>query len=497
MDSLRIIDQAIISYDIEEDKNEQLLIQSKPELKSKERRQQIQILEQSRKIRTLSLIGLISGLLLISAIALLIYFLLSNRAQAKNQLIEQEYQLDQMKSDLFLNIAHELRTPMTLILGPLSELETNDNLSAREKRCFKLIRSNSERLVVMADEILQVSKLGQEKMVVSLERIPLKLTLHQIWAGYQTLADKRLIAYKFEVALDQDLWIKAEKVKLEKILGELISNALKYSEKNDQVAVTAKIYNGQLEITVKDSGPGIDPAEQQQIFKRYYQSSKAGKRKLGGVGLGLSIVKSMVDGLEGSIRVESELGEGTSFIVLLPITLSDDASDDETYSNSSTINLPDVQSNKEHTPTIAALSKRNEEDDLNRPTVLVVDDQVDMLDFICDILYEDYHVLKAMNGKRGLEILLSGAYRVDLIVSDIMMPEMDGLEMLDYIKKQEELKSIPIIFLSAFPEDEPRIITLSEGINDFISKPFNRNSLLLRCHKVLLRVNEKSIKDMV
>ncbi|MEO9965500.1 MAG: tetratricopeptide repeat-containing sensor histidine kinase [Reichenbachiella sp.] len=339
--SQRDINHVKVIYESQQEKKELLQKQEKQELKSREQEQQIEILEQRRKIQKFWVIGLLAGLLLLVAIALLIYFLLSNRVKAKNMLLEQEYLLEQMKSDMFLNIAHELRTPMTLILGPLGKLEANNNLSSRDQRCFKLIRSNSEKMLAMADEILLVSKLGQEKVKAILEPVPLKQTLYQVWAGFRTLADNKSIAYKFDVALSNDFWIKTEKLKLEKILGELISNALKYSQANDQVVVTGREYRGQFELTVSDTGPGIDPSEQHQIFRRYFQSSKAGKRKLGGIGLGLSIVKGMVEELGGSVRVSSQLGEGTSFIVLIPIILTNNESHDETSSNDPTIDLLD------------------------------------------------------------------------------------------------------------------------------------------------------------
>lgn len=474
------------THKFDQEKEELLQKQEKQQLKSKEQQQQIQILEQDREIQQLWLFGMLAGLILLVAIVLLVYFLLSNRVKAKSMFLEQEQRLEQMKSDLFLNIAHELRTPMTLIMGPLSDLETNPHLSDREKRCFKLIRNNSERLVAMADEILQASKLGVEKMVVSLETIPLKRTLHQVWSSYQILADKKSISYQFEVLLDQEVWVQTEKIKLEKILGELISNALKYSRTSDKVIVTAKVYNGQLELTVSDTGPGIDQMDQTQIFKRYYQSGKAEKRKLGGVGLGLSIVKAMVEALGGTITVFSKVGEGTSFVVLLPLLLNNDTDKGEVYSNASTMDLSENFKKVEHKPTISALSNTEKDDNSKRSTVLVIDDQVDMLDYICDILYENYRVLKAMNGKQGLEILLSNVNKVDLIISDIMMPELDGLDMLTKIKENEELSHIPIIFLSAMSEDEPRVKKYSDAINGFMKKPFNSKTLFSLCEKILV-----------
>ncbi len=343
--------------------------------KSKEQQPQVRVPEQGGQIRQFWLFGPIAGMILFAIIAILVYYLLSQRVKTKARLLEQEQELEQMKSDFFLNIAHELRTPLTLIRGPLNELSTDSNLSESQRRAFDRIRKNSEKLVTMAEEILQVSKMDSSKMEVHLIAIPFKRSVKRIFSSFEIEAEMKGINYKLDQQVDPDFNFLIDKAKFEKILDVLISNALKYSREGDTVSLTCREDNGLIKFKVQDTGMGIDKKDQPHIFKRYYQSKNRKNPKMGGVGIGLSLAHEMVRVLGGDITVDSRLGDGTSFTVTLYKTITTGIPGQE---------KTQVKPKKQTTRQFVAVA--------GKPTVLVVEDQPDMAEYIAEILSKHYTV---------------------------------------------------------------------------------------------------------
>lgn len=435
---------------------------------TKEQKQQIQLLEADQQIQQLWVYGLIGGLAFISIIAVLIYYLLSNRVKTKNSLLQQEKQLEEMKSNFFLNIAHELRTPLTLIRGPLNELMTSISLTSNQQRSFTRIQKNSEKLVDMAEEILQVSKMESEKLEIQEIAIPFKLAINKIFEAYQSQAESQEINYTLKDHVNHDFWYVTDKAKFEKILDVLLSNAFKYSRGTGTITfIVEETQDGLLHFQVKDTGVGIDKKDLTNVFKRYYQSSHVSQFKLGGVGIGLSLAQDMARALGGDITVESEMGKGTTFHVKLAKNVDQDKHETPSIPVTSTTN----------TATKSKIEVQNS-DSFH---VLVVEDDPDILDYIEEILGEDYRVSTATNGLQALDKMIANPKVFDLIISDAMMPEMDGFEFLEQIKANDQFNSIPFIMLTAMTNDRHRIKALTIGVRDYLTKPFTAQGLKATC----------------
>lgn len=477
-ESMAVFDSALYAYKSYKKMQDSLftsestsvIAELQQQYKTKEQKQKIELLEASQKNERLIRIGLIGGVALLVAIALLIYFLLSNRVKAKNAALKQEQKLDEMKSDFFLNIAHELRTPLTLIQGPLNEIYQDEQLSENHKKSFGRIRKNSEKLVTMAEEILQVSKMESEKIEISRTSIPFKQVVNDIYGAFESEAKKKSIAYSLNDLIDEDFWFSVDKVKFEKILDVLLSNALKYSPEGSSVSlgISENTSNNSLRFMIEDTGIGIKQEDLSHIFDRYFQSGEVSKLKLGGVGIGLSLAKQMALALDGNIEVESELGKGTKFIVTLPKLVDKSRSEHK---------LKAVQQRStEHLVSPNETSNTN----ANLQKILIVDDEPELLDYINEILSEKYQVITASNGKKALD-QLSIHSDIALIITDGMMPEMDGFELLRAIKSSDRWNALPVIMLTAIAEDKHRIQALAIGISDYMTKPFNSDALKKQC----------------
>lgn len=421
------------------------------------------------------LYGMIIGIVLLLIIAFLVYYLLTGRIKIKDKLIANERELEQLKSDFFLNVAHELRTPLTLIQGPLEELNNIANLTSGQKRSFQRIKKNSQKLVTMSEEILQISKLESAKLELVKVTFPFKETVHQLYSNFEDQAQAKGISYHFEDLMEEDFWMISDKVKFEQIFEVLISNALKYSREGDQVTfiVNENIEQGTIQLTVRDTGIGIDKKDHASIFKRYYQTKTARGLKLGGVGIGLSLAYGIVRALNGQIEVKSQLNEGSSFVVTLAKIVDDTKTEIPNQFNQPLIDTN--ESTKSSSPKVIE----------NKAQVLVIDDDLDLLEYIAEILSINYQVITAVNGKQGLSILKSHVDEIKLVVSDVMMPEIDGFELLTCIRSDEVLRTIPVILLTAMDQDKHRVRAMGIGVSDYITKPFEENALLASCEHLL------------
>lgn len=449
-------------------------------------KQKIKLLEADQKNKQLWLSAMIGGAIFLAAIAVLIYFLLSSRIKAKNSLIAHDKEVESIKSDFFLNIAHELRTPLTLIQGPLNELNSNQNLSDNQKRSFKRIKDNSQKLVTMAEEILQASKIESEEMQLDTVTVPFKSTIQQIFSAYELQAETKGIDYSYHDQIEDDFWFSIDKGKFIKILDVLISNALKYATTGAsvQLIVSQKPKKGLLRFVVKDTGIGIDKKDISRIFQRYFQSGHAKQLKLGGVGVGLALAYKMAKLLGGDITVKSVLDQGSSFIVDLPKTVDLQKKV-----------LPEkVKPAVSSTPESPIEPKAEKElQEAIKTTILIVDDHPDMLEYIKEIMQDDYQVVTAQNGEIALALLQSSPAKFDLVLSDITMPVMDGLELLKHIKSTEAIKQIPVVLITARAENENQFQAFSLGVSDYVTKPFVPSELKTIC-KYQLKIQAEKLK---
>ena len=386
--------------------------------------------------------------------------------------------LDQIKTRFFANISHEFRTPLTLIKGPLNRAKNKSKsgditLSGQD---FDIIDNNTNRLQGLIDQLLDLSKLESGKVHLSLKRGDIIKRLRSLVFSFESLAERKNISLntQFPKEIEHALF---DEDKLMKITGNLLSNAFKYTPKNGSVSVIVDQVNGSIQIEISDTGKGIDKEELKLVFDRFYRVEGSEER---GSGIGLSLVKELVDLHNGNLSVDSIIGQGTSFKVSLPITL-------EGLPKSNLV-IEDIQMSS-HTDFHPDDSSEVEEQiirgDLttNLPVALVVEDNHDLRHFISDILKDHYDVLTSENGLQGERMAFE--HIPDIVISDIMMPKKDGYELCHSLKLNSKTSHIPIIMLTAKAGQESKIEGLTQGADAYLTKPFDEKELLLRMRNLI------------
>ncbi|MDR1273027.1 MAG: helix-turn-helix domain-containing protein, partial [Odoribacteraceae bacterium] len=383
----------------------------------------------------------LAGLLIVGTLAWLYVF----RQTLKNKLLLEKtqarklHELDREKLQFFINVSHEIRTPLTLIIGPVEKLWRQ----ARQEEArlqLDIVYRNARKLLELVNQLLDFRKLDAGQYRAEYQNGDLVRFLSGVTESFRHLAGEKGLTLAFTsnceklvTALDTD--------KMEKIMNNLLSNAFKFTRRGG-VTVTLTIDEAAYEVRVEDTGAGIPPENLPRIFNRFFHASRAGE--VAGTGIGLSITKSFVELLEGSVEVKSEEGKGTTFTLSLPLREERAARDDDA------------------TPPGAKY-------------LLVVDDNEDIRAFIRDHFKAHFRVLEAANGKEGHEIALE---RVpDIIIVDMLMPVMDGHEMCKRLKKDERTSHIPLIMLTAITSKEKELDALLTGIDDYVTKPFDVNIL--------------------
>ncbi len=392
-----------------------------------------------------------------------IYFLVNITTQkaVKEQKKAQEEKFDKLRFKFFLNIAHEIRTPLTLIKGGVERLKEGNAVNKEYTKELGRIYANTERLSRLVNEVLDLKKIERTAIALNLKPLNLKWFLESIIEIFNIRENQVNILLKTP---KEPVWITTDKQLLESIVYNLISNAIKYSNKDAEIVISLFTPNDdQISIQVKDNGIGIKKEEQQLVFERLYQSSEHLKT---GTGLGLAIVKQYVKLLKGTIDLESELNKGSVFTVTFPYK-------------------------KQH----LELSNTEDQTTISRkktsPTLLIVDDEAELRTFIKEIFEQEYTILEAENGEEGLK--LAKKHLPSLIISDMMMPVMNGIEFCNKIRQDISISHIPIIFLTAKTGDEAEIEGLSSGADAFFNKPFNQNVLKSQVH-ALIENRKKLIK---
>lgn len=404
-------------------------------------------------------------------------------------------ELDQLKSKFFANISHELRTPLTLILAPLEnrfrQLTDSRNESTKERREIELMLRNARLLYRHVTDLLDVAKLEASCMKTDWARFDLAKLVRTTASYFELVAQERSI--NFVVISPTAFEIESDCEKLQRVLLNLLSNAFKFTPINGRITLHLKPSKLGAHIEVQDTGPGIPIAMRERVFERFAQvESKDTIERYcgGGTGLGLAIVKDFVDLLNGKVALRESPGGGTLFKIVLPLKapvnsiLTDHPSVLDRIIQHGV--LDELKENKPTTTEIARLSTSNQ------PLVLIVEDNIDMNQFIADTLQEHYRVTCAFNGQQGLEQALIAT--PDIILSDMMMPVMDGYQMVLALRQYPQLVNVPVIMLTAKAEDELRLELLKLGVQDYLSKPFGVRELLARINKLLTehqRINEQ------
>ncbi|MCO7224403.1 two-component regulator propeller domain-containing protein [Pleionea sp. CnH1-48] len=397
------------------------------------------------------------------------------------------------KNEEFSNISHEFRTPLTLILGPIAQLlaskreqfdEIRSEKSQLEQRTEELnrldvIQRNGFRLLRMVDQLLDMEAFKSNR---ANRKLPQAIgeTIRLIIEAFQDISfDKKveLVTGKID-----DIYFDFIPDAIEKITLNLVSNAIKYTPPGGKVYVSATRINQELyEVSIEDTGIGISEGEQTKIFKRFHRVIDKGNETITGAGIGLSLVKRLVEYHDGSISLTSQLGVGTKVVIQLPIINEVEAADTRLSSESirtELVNLGEHDASEEKEVTSNECSIHH---DLQ--TLLIIEDNTDMLEYMRKSLVEHYHCLTAKNGLEGIE--LAKKYIPDLIISDVMMPKMDGFEAIHHLRKMEETSHIPIILLTARGDRQSRLKGWSEKADEYLTKPFDTEELIIRIRNLL------------
>lgn len=426
-----------------------------------------------------------SYLLLFLAIGSTIVIIQLRRIKLRNQLIieqksvENIRELERAKSRFFSNITHEFRTPLTLILGPLEKLMDEDN-SPGKHQALSLIKGQAEQLLQLINQLLDLSKLENKRMSVSLSHGDLHHFTQNIIKTFKPLAQQQRIQLTLE-SEHSPLDLDFDEEKVARVIHNLLSNALKFTPKGGKVLVTIIMLtqNGSshIEISVRDSGPGIPENQQPYIFERFYQSDNTREHHSEGTGIGLALSKELARLMGGDIVIDSKENEGSCFTLILPYLLH------QTVENQVMVKDSDYDDTQIGVPKNFSESNLPENETGNRLLILLVEDHKELRNFVSSIIGVDYEVLIGENGRQGLEM----AYQriPDLIITDVMMPEMDGHEFCNRIKNDERTSHIPVIMLTAKSALESRLRGLEDGADAYLTKPFSNRELLLRIRKLI------------
>lgn len=401
------------------------------------------------------------------------------RTQELRQKNQQVENLLSQKSEEFSNVSHEFRTPLTLILGSVKSMLRAD-IAEPLKDKMKIAQRNSYRLVRMVDQLLQLEKFNVQRIFQPTPHA-VKPIVSLIAQSFDDLAKERQI--KLNIEQIDDIWLEFTADALEKITLNLLSNALKYSQPNDTVSINARLVNNNdFELCVKDTGIGISLEKQRTIFDKFSRAEEEHREKITGAGIGLALVKKLVESHGGTITVQSQLGQGSTFKVLLPNAQSHAPENITTNINTEMLSL-ELESlvNQKNVATIKATSLIDKQD--AQATLLVIEDNVDMRNYIIQSLGDKYHCIEAENGRQGVEKAREEI--PDLIISDIMMPIMDGYEVSNQLKNDAKTSHIPLILLSARGDRQSRLKGWQEYADEYIVKPFDEEELLLRVENLL------------
>jgi signal transduction histidine kinase/ligand-binding sensor domain-containing protein/DNA-binding response OmpR family regulator len=406
---------------------------------------------------------------------------LRHRLQLEQIAKQQQEELHEVKLRFFTNITHEFRTPLTLILGPLKELMRTENHPDKVKKQLSLIQKNAQRLLNLVNQVLTFRKLATDHEPMKITHGNIVEFLEEIFLPFQETAYRRHIRYQFK-AESTEIKVWFDEDKLEKVFVNLLSNAFKFTADHGSIMMTVVVLDQRVVIKVEDDGEGIDPAYQDQIFKRFYEKSDAAHSNIKGTGIGLAISKQMVELHSGSIQVESAKGDGATFIVTLPLGNLHFEQSELVSTPEGAVYLP-RKSTQFSKPTFINQNGSNlsEEDSVppeDALKLLIVEDNPEVLQFIVSLFNKEYEVTTAINGKMGID--KAAKLQPDLIISDIMMPEMDGIEFCTLIKKDLQTSHIPVILLTANVAQEVKIGGLEIGADDYITKPFDAKELKLR-----------------
>lgn len=452
-----------------------------------------QIIIYENHFETQTLFLWLLGLFLLSVIIASMF--LYKNYQAKNKLSvqlavkndelerlnEEVINLTQSRMEFFTNISHELRTPLTLILDPLERVFEDKSLSKSTTALLKIVQRSAFTMKQLVNDIMDFRKIQSGKMKLRTSAFNLKASLLTWIDTFYPTAENKKVSLVLNTDAFSHANVVADEEKLNRIVFNLVSNAIKYTDAGGSIAVTLEDYGtDRLLLTVSDTGKGIAANDIGKVFDRFFQAENSN----GGTGIGLAVVKAYAELHGGEAFVRSQLGKGSDFGIIIPCTqesLQNEDGEDTTQTESHTFITDNTIVPANHSKNSAATSKIISDED--KTTLLVVDDNKEICDYIQQTFGEEYTILEADNGKTGLEMALR--YVPDIIVSDVMMPEMDGIEFCSKLRQSTAICHIPVILLTAKTLDNQIIEGYERGADSYMTKPFSSKVLRARIDNLL------------
>lgn len=410
---------------------------------------------------------------------------LARKNDELKRLNEEVIELTNSRLVFFTNISHELRTPLTLIADPVEMLLEDSGIKGKSRELLKTVQRNAIALQQLVSNILDFRKIQNGKMELKLVRFDIVEAL-KVWIGdFKLTAERKKIKLHFiNDKFVGDNMIVADKEKIARVVFNLLSNALKYTPAGGDIFVDIASEDDKLRIDVRDTGKGIDKDEANKVFERFFQAKGAAS----GTGIGLALVKSFVELHNGEVKVESELDKGSDFIVVIPrmqangtVVIDDDAEDNQSFADESALQY--IDDGDKHKGRVQQVVSEN----TDKPTVLIIDDNNDIRQYERTLLQDNYFVLEASDGKAGIDVAKKEV--PDLVICDVMMPVMDGLEFTEQLKTNTATSHIPVIMLTAKNLEEHRAEGYAHGADSYITKPFHSKVLLARVDNLLKQRN--------
>ncbi len=471
--------KAIVYKDtLYEENNNKIAMELEAKYLNREKQQEISLLKSQKELAEQQKINqrnqLLGGIGFTSIAGLFFFFMFRNKQKTTKKLQE----LDKAKSNFFANISHEFRTPLTLISGPIQKKLEKKNMNEEDRTNFEMMHRNSTRLLSLVDQLLDISKIEAGSLKLKIAKKELIPFIGSMADSFSYAAKQKELNYSINNnPTTNDTWF--DKDVLEKIVTNLLSNAIKYTPTKGSVVCDAFVKENQFYFETKNTGKGLSEEELTKVFERFYQLNENKQ----GVGIGLALVKELVLLHKGTITVESIPDKWTTFKVVIPIHK-------EVFNEKEIVDKVAIKSTNEvivNSDASGVTSKVNSIIDTSKdpdgPILLIVDDNTDIRTYVSTIFKDTYTILTAKNGQEGIDLAIE--HIPNIIISDIMMPVKNGIELCNTVKVDERTSHIPIILLTAKAGEENEIEGIKTGADDYVTKPFNEELLKLRVQKLI------------
>lgn len=410
---------------------------------------------------------------------------LENKLEIANISLKREREIIEIKSKLFTNISHEFRTPLTLMIGPLDDLSRTENLNFGIRKTVLGVQDQAKRLLNLVNQLLDFQKAESDKLTLNARKSNIVSFSKEIFYSFRNEASRRNIKFQFNASSNQ-INLDFDEEKMTIVLYNLLSNAFKFSDKGGVISLTIQIIQVKnkpyCEIIVRDSGKGMTAADMEKIFDRFYQVAKAEAGKFAGTGIGLAFTKDLVLLHNGEITVESEPQKGSEFKLIMPI-------DSENENHAAILTEEIFIDEPDEAGVLLGLTDFSE---TLKPIVLIVEDNLEVNDYLVSLFKDAYIVNTTFNGKQGLVQALE--IIPDVVISDVMMPEMNGYDLCHELKSSLQTSHIPVIILTAQSDSSAQIKGVNEGADVYLAKPFNPQVLLSHVRNVL--ESRKKLKEL-